>query len=180
MALSTTNAEVYEALQWKNKQDSLWLAVAKSSSWNNDENPPPEDADTSSLSEVVGYIKVTKAFLAVLDEEASSSAGEPTVTYKNKSWVKIDDTNAYTEKARQVFLEGTFAGDQLPETTYRQIGLFIDLETSASGSVIEPSDVSNSGILVQYHNDTPMSITPDNEFTIRVVLNFDKLKDNIV
>ncbi|MCC9083618.1 hypothetical protein LOS22_14345 [Enterococcus faecium] len=57
MAIATNNSRVYASLQLKNKKDSMYLVIGKTSPWTNEDAPPATDPNTSTLQEVVGYKK---------------------------------------------------------------------------------------------------------------------------
>lgn len=166
MAIATNNSRVYASLQLKNKKDSMYLVIGKTSPWTNEDAPPATDPNTSTLQEVVGYKKVSKASLCreyVADDENKY----PVISYGTRKFTLIPDEDAYREKAWMVYIESEIVGDELPLGTFRQVGLHTDLvpKTGVDKDALLPSEVTNAGILQFFENRQQQNRTA--EITVR-------------
>lgn len=162
MAIATNNSRVYAALQLKNKKDSMYLVIGKTSAWTNESTPPETDPNTSSLQEVVGYKKVGKVSLC--REYAESDGSKyPIINYGSQKFVLISDSDAYTEKAYMVYIETELSGTELPVGTFRQVGLHTDLvpKSGVTKEALLPNEVTNAGILQFFENRQQQNRTAD-------------------
>lgn len=164
MAKATLKSHIYAALNLVKERESAYLAIGKSSPWLDDLNPPNEDENTSSLSEVIGYKKVKQFSLARPLRENEIIAvvgGYPIVKYSGDTWVLIPTSEAYVEGARWVYIEIEIDPKDLPEGPYRQVGVHFGLiprQGVTKGNLL-PSDVQDEGVLQFYENREPQSRT---------------------
>jgi len=156
MAITTTNAHVNVALYLKNKVESTYIGIGRTSEWENDSTPPQPTRDETSLDETIGYKKVDTASLC-----RKLSRGEETnystVTYQGEEWALVPDEQAYEEQATHVYFEGTIEGNELPLGLYRQVGIFTGLEPNEgeTNEALTPDKVMNQGLLEAIENRPP-------------------------
>jgi hypothetical protein len=160
MAVATINSHIYDAIRLQALHGEAYMAFGKQSSWPDDENPPVEDPNTASLSEVIGYKKVRKFSLArpLAAEETTSY---PTVTYKSMTWALIPVDKAYDEKAYWVYIDAEVNPGELPEGQYRQVGVQVGLKPKAGVTKenLLPSEVEDPGTLRLFSNLKPTNLT---------------------
>lgn len=162
MAIATNNSRVYASLQLKNKQDSMYLVIGKTSPWTNEDAPPQADPNASTLQEVIGYKKVKKVSLCRSYFENDESQ-YPIIEYGVNKFTLIPDEKAYQEKAFMVYVESEVIGSELPLGTFRQVGLHTDLvpKTGVTKDALLPSEVTNAGILQVFDNRKQQNRTED-------------------
>ncbi|AII28433.1 structural protein [Enterococcus phage EF24C] len=162
MAIATNNSRVYASLQLKNKQDSMYLAIGKTTPWTNEDAPPAPDPTTTTLTEVIGYKKVARVSLC-REYLPSDDSKYPVVSYGSRKFTLIPDEDGYKEQAWMVYVEAEITGDELPTGTFRQVGIHTDLVSKASSEkkALLPTDVTDAGILQFFENRQQQNRTSD-------------------
>lgn len=170
MAIATTNARVSASLSYVDRLDNSYLAIGKTTPWLNESAPPAEDPDISVLQEVIGYKKVEKVSLCKL--VGTEPTSYPTVTYGGKTYALIPKDKAYQEKATLVYYETSIMGDELPNGTYRQVGIHTNLIPKAgiTKRVLLPSEVQSTGTLQFFENKQFQNRTLEIKITERFIL----------
>lgn len=179
MAIATTSAHVSRALDFFNKSDHIFFAIGRTTPWPNDSDdntemeanfqPPAEDIEATALDDVIGYKKVESIYLVVPDEN-----GE--IVYDEQRWRVVSPDNAYTEKAKFVFIETTIRYDELPLGFYRQVGVYTGLTrkegVSSAKFNLLPEEVEDAGVLEILSNRKPSNRQADQKETINLVIEF--------
>lgn len=153
MATATTTARVNAALQFKDKQASMYIAIGKTSPWTNEASPPEPDPDTTALQEVIGYKKVNRVSLC-RPYTAGDEAQYPKVKYGGEFYSLIPDEKAYQERAYRVYIASDIEGTELPLGTYRQVGIHTGLvpKTGVNKTALLPNEVTSAGVLEALEN----------------------------
>lgn len=176
MAISTLNSHIEAALNLQGRVNSAYMVLGKTSAWSDEQNPPNETESVSELTEVIGYKKVSRFSLArpLASGETVENVGFPTVTYSGQTWVLIPRDQAYTQKARWLYVEAEIHPNEFPLGMYRQVGLHLGVvpSTGVSKQNLRPNEVANKGILEFYENREPQNRTSSvyvlEQFIIRV------------
>ncbi|MNT39759.1 hypothetical protein D3C71_1788210 [compost metagenome] len=96
------------------------------------------------IEEAVAYKKAMEKRLVVPDPQG-------TIFYQGDYYREVQAADARAEKCRWVYVSTTLVGDELPLTSYRQIGFYseLELETGVPTNqlVLLPSDVADPGLL---------------------------------
>lgn len=163
MAMSTTNSHIADAIELQAKYNSAYMVIGKKSAWTDDTNPPDENPDSSAISEIIGYKKLSKFSLArpLAVGETPESVGYPTVTYQGRSWALIPVDKAYQEKAMYIYGEAEITPDDFPSGMFRQIGVHVNLvpKSGVSKQNLLPSEVQDPGLLRFFENRQPQNRT---------------------
>lgn len=162
MAIVTNNAHVANALRFYNERQSMYLGIARSTTpWSNESVPPAEDPSVTDLIELTGMRKCTVSLARELGEGESTT--KQTVDFRGKTWVLVNDTDAYTEGANFVYVSGAISGSELPLGAYRQAGIFtgVELNEGVTANAVLPNEISSRGILNFYVNRAPQTRTSD-------------------
>jgi len=180
VAISTTNAHVSRALDFF-KNDKVYFAIGRTTSWPNDANgkteldptfqPPLEDKELSALEELVGYKKVESMHLVVPDETNG------TISYQNTKWRIVTVEQAYAEKARYVYMTTSIRYDELPLGFYRQVGVYAGIERAVGVSVSKnnllPSEAkAGFGVLEVVDNRGPSNRQNDQKEILSITIEF--------
>lgn len=178
MAIATTDARVTASLSYVDKMDSSYLAIGKTTPWLNENAPPTEDPNTSVLQEVIGYKKVDKVSLCKpLGTDESTSY--PTITYGGKKYALIPRDKAYQEKATLVYYETVLLGTELPNGTYRQVGIHTGLVPKAGVTkrALLPTEVQSTGILQFFENKEQQNRTAEVKISEKFILSVGNVKE---
>lgn len=171
MAIITRTATIQAGLSYLNKGNTTYVAIGKKTAWPNESAVPAENEDTRALQEVIGYKKVSNlSFCRELAAEETSSY--PTVTYKGKSFILVPTDKAYQENVTGVYFEAQLNPEDFPLGTYRQVGVFQDLQpkSGVNKQALLPSEVQSAGNLILYANKQQLNRTEDSKVTERFVL----------
>lgn len=165
MGKVTDLGRTQRAIDFKS-HSSIWLAVGQTSAWPDEDNPPDEEVDISTIDEVVGYKLLTESWLVKEDADGVLEVG-------GTFYSKVADVNANTEKPVHLYLKFEIEPDELTIATYRQIGIFVDLvpsEGNASKSSLLAAEVSSVGRLVYTSNELPVTRQTETRHVFEVVL----------
>ena len=91
---------------------------------------------------IVGVKKVEQLELVIPDPTG-------TIIYRGQNWKIVSVAEAYDKEARYVYISATFMYDEVPLNSYRQIGVFSQLQRSTQGAgkdVLISSDIANLGV----------------------------------
>lgn len=163
MAIATNNARVYASLQLKDKKDSMFLALGKTTPWTNESAPPTPDPTVNSLTEVIGYKKVARTNLC-REYITGDESKYPVINYGSRKFTLIPDEDGYKEQAWMVYVEAEVVGDELPLGTFRQVGIHTDVVTKSGAGeqkAFTPDEITDSGILQFFENRQQQNRTTD-------------------
>lgn len=155
----------------------MYVALGKTSAWADESNPPLESAMTSSITEVIGYKKVTAAQLC-RDYETGDETGNTVVSYGGKKYTIIPDDKRYTEKAWYVFVTAEIGENDFDPTPFRQVGLYIDLtpKSGVTKTNLKPSEVEVNGNLQAFTNQKMQQLDGNTIITSNWLFSFDNSK----
>lgn len=143
---------VFKAIGFKASIANGWIAIAKSTAWTDDNSPPLEVGETTSLDGPIGYKKI--ATLSLAKEDSVNGA----IKFRTRRFTLVNDTDAYTQSGFFVFISAEIEYDELPLTPYRQVGLYdslVAIPAKSNSLVLLPSEVQTLGKLIAYSNDSP-------------------------
>lgn len=166
---ATTFAHVRRALEFSQKED-VYAVIGKTSAWPDDNNPPTPDPETTVIPEALGYVKVQQNTLIVPD------VAGPIELYQIK-WRTVADVDAYTEKARHVWLQGEFQYDDVPvAVSYRMVGITTGLTKQPLvpplQTLLLPADVLDPGVLEYVYHDQPIPRAINRRDILNVIITF--------
>ncbi|WCS68734.1 hypothetical protein Goe19_00930 [Bacillus phage vB_BsuM-Goe19] len=168
MAITTIGAHVSRALDFFGKQD-IYFAIGRTSPWEDDNNPPSPNSDMTSLDELIGFKKLDSIQLVVPDDSG-------TISYRESNWKPVAKEEAYTKKAKWVYIETTIKYDELPLGFYRQIGVYTGLvikkDVDLGKTALLPDDVENAGVLEVVDNRKPSNRLEDQKEKLTMIIEF--------
>jgi len=138
---ATIQSYVENALRIREQSDRTYLALGKTSPWENENIPPVAEENVEDLQELVGFKKMdTVSLCKELPEGATTSY--PTVKYRGKTWKLVPDADAHSEEAYHVFFSTVITGDDLPLGEYRQVGVYTNIVSDATILLPDSTDLS--------------------------------------
>lgn len=178
MAIITQRSRVETAINFVKGAPGMYLAIGRGKPWEDEKNPPAENASTTKLDEVIGYKKVSRISNCRLLKSGEKPV-YPTVVWEKATYVLVPENKAQEEKADKVYMEFVIKDKDLPLGPYRQIGLHTNLKPKSGMSQKEalvPSDVSDTGTLFLYENREAYNRVEDVVFTEALVVTFTEPK----
>lgn len=170
MATATITAYVDAALALLAKSNTTYVAIGKTSAWENENIPPMPEEKVKDIQEIVGYKKMGTVSLCkqLKDDETTNY---PTITYKGTKWALIPKEKAHEEGAFSLYLSVDIMGKDLPSGEYRQVGVYTDLVPKDSKKTsLLPEDVKTKGKLQFYDNRQRFNRTDNVTVTERFVI----------
>lgn len=152
-AVSTTVGKVWQAIEFINHR--FYFALSNASGvWDNDAIPPIPSPNLVDVPEILGYKEVDIRSLAKPDAGGS-------ISFKGQNYSLVDIVDGYTEGAFWVYLKATVEPADLPLTTFRSTGLYVDLNRESgvpdAQKNLLPNEVQDAGLLFRVAN---FSATP--------------------
>lgn len=167
MATATIQAYVDSAINLYNKRDNTYLAIGKTSEWENELLPPLPEENITDLQELVGFKKMDRVSLCKPLSQGQTT-NFPTVEYRGVTWALVPVENAQDEEAYYVFFEALIRGDVLPPSEYRQVGIYTDVPSSNN---TVPVNTGRQGILYVYDNRQRFNRTQNTSAREAFILN---------
>lgn len=174
VAIETLNSHVMAAKSFMNDLPNLWYEMARPKPWDDEEVPPAEHMETTALDTPIGFKKFKKAQLVVpLENVAGTTPLGNEIVYKGQQWQPVNPSEAFDKGARWVYLTVDILPDDLPYSTFRQIGIVKDLKPNpsfASRDALSPTQVDDLGVLIAYDNRLSQRYTSDVKITEDIVI----------
>lgn len=173
MAIKTVNSAVSRALDFVHRTD-IYFAIGKTSPWS-DESNPPQPIETDTLQELIGYRKVDTQYLVVPYDNRTLGQNDILITLSDGTkWLVISEANAYTERARYVYISTTILPTDLPTGDYRQVGVFTGVvpQDGITKPNLLPSEVQKPGVLEVLDNRVKSTRTNTTKETLSFIIQF--------
>jgi hypothetical protein len=98
------------------------------------------------------------------------------ITCNDSNWGFVATENAYSAKARWVYVQAIIDGNELPLVSYREIGLYSALQVAEGvgedSAVLLPAQVANNGVLEVISYRKPIPRSDDQKDQLSLVLAF--------
>jgi hypothetical protein len=168
MAISTVYGHVSRALEFFHRDD-LYFAVGRTTVWADESVPPAPDVNLQEIEEVIAFKKVMEKKIVVPDAEGS-------IFYMGDYYREVTEPNAETEKARWIYVSTTLIGNEVPLSSFRQVGLYSNLVKEGSVPsnqlVLLPADVDDTGLLEIVDNRRVTHRQDDQSEKLSLVIEF--------
>ena len=169
MASPTIQAYVDIALGLVAKASSTYLAIGKSTAWENEKIPPMAVDTTLNIQEIIGFKKMSTVSLCK-PLGATETTAYTEVTYNGTRWALIPTAKATEEGAYHVYFSASLTGTELPPGEYRQVGIYVGLTTASSKTALLPSEITSRGTLQFYDNRQRFNRTDKVSVTERFIV----------
>jgi len=169
MAVTTYQGRARRGLLHKTNS-TYWVAIGRTTAWDNEKNPPDPSPTASTIEEPVVYVTPTQVTLCKV-----VSTGED-VTHLGTKYEFVDDVDAIDEGARFLYMLARFDPTSgQPYDTFRQVALFSNLVPATgheSDSWLAPANVSDEGLLEYLDNDVATIMTDTRLEVIEIMIEF--------
>lgn len=128
---------------------NVYLAIGRTTAWPNESEPPTPTGQETVIDEVIGY---KPAALSLVKPDGGGA-----ISWGGQTWTEVQPEDAVDENAQYVWVHATIEYDELPLTTFRQVGLYTGL-TKAGGAgsgALLPGEVTDPGVLEAIDNREP-------------------------
>lgn len=172
-----SNALVFHAVNYFNNLNNCYIVIGKTSSWPND-NQPPVPVDGDSIQEPAGYFKPTCYLCYKTDE---SDKDDSTLSYGTDFYQPVSLGDAYLKKATYIYYTVTISPEDISSINeFRQVGLNfgVSIKPGASGIVINPNSIDNTGYTHFILNSQPFVLTDNRKIKISMLISEEKDVDD--
>lgn len=177
LPVTTTMGHVSRAISfWE--LPAIYFGLGRTSPWPGEteaaENKleftaPLPSVETKQLDELIGMKRVDIKALVTPDEDG-------TVVYRDKTWRKISAEEAIELGAHWVYIEASIYYEDLPESAYRQIGVFSRVTLNdgvpSNKSILFPEDIKNTGVLEVLDQRKVVTRNEDSRDTFSMIIEF--------
>jgi len=167
MPATTKIGQIRQTLTFKNSE-TFWFVVGRTQTpWEDEQNPPSESVDTTSLSEIAGFAKAQSVFLCYPDENGS-------IEFRGQRYsLVLNDDNAYDNDSRFLYCSTLLKFDEFPVVTFRQYGLVVGVVPTSGNenkTVLLPDEVLDPGKLICYVNHPPIVRSVGSKNLLEIVI----------
>lgn len=157
---------------------AIYFAIGRTTPWPGeleaaqlkmDYSVPLPSIDATNLDELIGMKKVNTKSLVVPDPDG-------TVIYRDKVWRRITPEDAIRLQSHWVYIEASIYYDELPDTNYREIGVYsrVKLKDGVSPlkAVILPEEIEDTGVLEIIDYRKVVTRNEDTKDTFSMIVEF--------
>lgn len=155
------------------EMNSVYFGLGKTSPWDGeseeDFTAPLPSVEATELTELIGMKKVEIKSLVTPDDDG-------TIIYRDQTWRKISPEEAISLGAHWVYIETSILYEELPESAYRQIGVFSRVKPKSNiqigQKVLLPSEIESVGILEILDQRKVVTRNEDSRDTFSMIVEF--------
>ena len=157
---------------------NIYFAIGRNTPWpgeieaaqlKTDYLVPLPSIEATSLDELIGMKRVTTKALVVRDEDG-------TIIYRDSTWRRVTPEEASRLKSHWVYIETSIYYDELPNTDYREIGVFSRVKLKDGISplkhVILPEELEDTGVLEVLDYRKVVTRNEDSKDTFSMIIEF--------
>lgn len=177
LPVTTAMGHVSRALSFQELPD-IYFAIGRTTPWpgeleaaqlKTDYTVPLPPIEATSLDELIGMKRVTTKALVVRDPDG-------TIIYRDSIWRRVTPEEAIRLKSHWVYIEASIYYDELPDTNYRQIGVYsrVKLKDGISPlkAVILPEEIEDAGVLEVLDYRKVVTRNEDSKDTFSMIIEF--------
>lgn len=161
-----SHGHVARALSFYNSSN-IFVGVGRTTAWSNESSPPNPTGAETAVEEVFGY-------KALYQKKIVKPSEDGEIELLGQHWTEVLEANAYTQGAHWVYMSFILSGNELPLTTYRQVGIYTGL-TKANGVTKDnllPAEVQDPGRLQVIDNRTAETRNANKRELIVLIVEF--------
>lgn len=157
-----------------NLEGSKYILIGRSSPWTNEMIPPVPTGEETELEELIGGKLVQNQWYVKMLNNPTQAEKDAGVYYKGHYYYRTEDpAEAVASGCTDVLLYVGLDRDELPLTTFRQVGVQVQVQHSAPTITAEQfSQLSGKGQLEIIENRKPQTRADDQMEEIYVLVNF--------
>lgn len=177
LPVTTIMGHVSRAISFYELQN-IYFAIGRTTPWpgeleaaalKTDYSVPLPSIEATTVDELIGMKRVSTKSLVTPDQDG-------TVIYRDKVWRRITPEEAIRLKAHWVYLEASIYYDELPDTNYRQIGVYSRVQIKDGiaplKQVILPEEIEDTGILEILDCRKVVTRNEDSKDTFSMIIEF--------
>lgn len=150
MPTATIQSYVENALRIREQFNETYLALGRTSRWENENIPPVPDEHVTDLQELIGFKRMDTVSLCKPIQEGESTR-YPTVNYRGTRWALIPDDKAHEQEAYHIYFSCRVAENDLPSGEYRQVGVYTNIKSDKN--ILLPGDSDLQGRTLFFYDN---------------------------
>ena len=156
----------------------IYFAIGRTTPWpgeleaaelHTDYTVPLPPIEATGLDELIGMKRVSTKSLVVPDADG-------TIIYRDNVWRRITPEEAIRRQAHWVYIEASIYYDELPDTNYREIGVFTRVRLKEGvpelKQVILPEEIEDTGVLEILDYRKVVTRNEDTKDTFSMIIQF--------
>ncbi|WP_139491797.1 hypothetical protein [Brevibacillus dissolubilis] len=147
---------------------SVWVAIGKTSPWNEGETVPVVTSDMT-LQETVAFKRADQIAFVVKDDKG-------TIEQRGQKWRILKSDEAKATDCRHVYVQAWLNYDEFPLVTYRQTGVYAGLVlksgVAANEQVVTLEDIVDVGYLLVLNNRSPIQRDATQKESLDFIIEF--------
>lgn len=157
-----------------NMDGSKYILIGRSTPWENEQIPPVPDETATTIEELIGGKLMKDQWYVKLLEDPTQEQKDAGIYYKGHYYYKTKDlADAISNGCDSVIIYAELDRDELPLTTYRQVGLQVQVQHSAiTVTAAQFNQIIDKGILEVIENRKPQTREDDQMEEIFILINF--------
>lgn len=157
-----------------NMDGSKYVLIGRSTSWTNDLIPPIPTGEEESLDELIGGKLIQNQWYVKMLTDPTKEEKDAGVYYKGHYYFRtVDPVEAVEKGCNAVMVYVGLDRDELPLETFRQVGLQVQVQHSASTvTASQFNSITEKGYLEIIENRKPQTRGEDQQEDIYLLIQF--------
>ena len=167
--VETLGGRISRAKLFKDNVNMLFFAIGRTVEWANESSPPEPTGTETNIDQIIGFKKVEDMHFVVEDPIHG------TLVFQDSLWRIVPEGEIVSEGCHWVYLSANIVGNELPLSSYRQIGLYSDVVPLAgyeANTELTPAQVESNGLLEVITNRTVVHRASEQTDKFFIVLEF--------
>jgi hypothetical protein len=174
----------------------IYFSLGKTSAWINEATPDTESVTTSNLEDIQYYVQATKAVPlkkytiptttttttsnSTTTTTTTTSVPVSTIEFQGTTYEIMDESNlSATNVPDCVYFVTSFTNSDISITNgFRQYGICLGVTASTQKTILKPTEISNTGTLIEYSNISPIYPQSNTQVTLSAIVPIEILLAN--
>lgn len=157
-----------------NLSGSKYILIGRSTPWSNELIPPIPDGTETEVTELIGGKLISNQWYAKMLTNPTEAEKQAGVYYKGHYYYRTTNpTEAIENGCDSVLVYAELDRDELPLTTFRQVGLQVQVQHSAvTVTASQFNNLADKGTLEVIENRKPQTREEDQQENIYILVTF--------
>lgn len=173
----------------------IYFSLGKTSAWSNEATPDTESVTTNNIEDIQYYVQATKAVplktytIPTTTTTTTSNSTTTTTTtsvpvstieFQGTTYEIMDESNlSATNVPDCVYFVTSFTNSDISITNgFRQYGICLGVTASTQKTILKPTEISNTGTLIEYSNISPIYPQSNTQVTLSAIVPIEILLAN--
>lgn len=175
----------------------IYFSLGKTSAWSNEATPDTESVTTNNLEDIQYYVQATKAVplktYTIPTTTTTTTSNSTTITTTTTTSVPVS-TIEFQGTTYEIMDENSLSATNVPDCVYfvtsftnsdisitngfRQYGICLGVTASTQKTILNPTEISNTGTLIEYSNISPIYPQSNTQVTLSAIVPIEILLAN--